>query len=141
MKMKFSLVLTTLSLLAATAFAQTQNIPVPASSVNGGRAVVAITMPTIPPNYTVADINWIVNSGLNSGSIVAPRQPQQTVLPVFAYNIPGGYVGQGTNLWTVKGLCISGYAGYPAALNGYCPAGAGFFFIDAVCSNCSASGN
>ena len=43
MTIKFPLVLATLSLFAATAFAQTQNIPVPASSVNGGRATTSST--------------------------------------------------------------------------------------------------
>ena len=66
MKTKFSLVLATLSLFAATAFAQTQYIPIPASSVNGARAVVAITMPVIPPSLTTRDVTALIASNAPS---------------------------------------------------------------------------
>ena len=79
MKIKFSLALVTLSLLAATAFAQTQNIPVPASSVNGGRAVVAITIPSLPGNICTASNGNCVTEATLKG-LVDPLIPTPTVI-------------------------------------------------------------
>lgn len=79
---KSALALAISSVLSATALAQTQNIPVPASSINGGRAVVAITIPAasaLPSDIcTASNGNCAtmagVQQGIYGGSIVIPNQ-------------------------------------------------------------------
>lgn len=133
---KSALALAISSVLSATALAQTQNIPVPASSINGGRAVVAITIPAasaLPSDIcTASNGNCAtmagVQQGINGGSIVIPSQ--QPVAPSsigFSYSS-----GWGAGSYSIVGVCVQGYSG-PSSFVGtfntwtrdICPAGYG----------------
>lgn len=150
MKIKFPLVLTTLSLCAASAFAQAQSVPVPASSVNGGRAVVAITMPVIPalPSNICTSTNGNCVTAATLPSQVAPLLPSPdkvkgTFATDYAYYDTNPY---GTEVHVVIGfVCVWGMGDQNYSLfysfwapPASCPAGSGAMNLSSVRYNVAA---
>jgi len=58
-------------LLTTQSFSQSQSIPVPASSINGGRGVVAIVIPTLPSDLCTSSNGYCV-TGSNVAGYVNP---------------------------------------------------------------------
>ena len=133
--------LLSIGVISASAVAQTQNIPVPASAVNGGRAVVAITIPAIPalPSNICTSTNGHCVTAATLPSQVAPLIPDQTrakgtFATDYQYVVSSPY---GTEVqFRIGFVCVWGMGDPtfradsifgPTIPNGYarCPAGSG----------------
>lgn len=113
------LVLVTSTLLTIPSFAQTQNVLVPASSVNGGRAIVAITMPTMPANICTADNDYCI-TGRSLPGAVAPMIPDQT--RTVNGSVVGAFIrGPDSNSRYTYYLCVVGRSDQVPE----CPSGSG----------------
>ena len=113
-----AIALLSIGLISASAIAQTQNIPVPASAVNGGRAVVAITIPAIPalpPN---------ICTSTNGNCVTSATLPSQ-VAPLITNQ--GGSGRSWTSYFVGQKRCDNNNGRTCAGIN---PDGSVTFYVD-----------